>query len=132
MPVPAELSDRAVSARTRVDRAGSGRSGERHEAALALADGVDVLIHDAQHRAEEFADVGYLGHASVDYALAPGTEARVGTVVLFHHAPSRIDDEIDAMLAAAENRGVAVVAADEGLVLDPSVAGRLRVAGRSV
>lgn len=43
--------------------------------------------------------------------------------MLFHHAPTRTDDEVDAMLAAAENRDVSVVAASEGLVLE-CVAGR--------
>ncbi len=103
--------------------------GERHEAALALTDGVDVLIHDAQHRAEEFPGVGYLGHASVDYTLALGREAGVGTVVLFHHAPTRTDEEIDDMLADAQDRGVAVVAAYEGLVLD-NAGGRFSASGR--
>lgn len=92
--------------------------GERHAAALELADGVDVLIHDAQHRAAEFPGVGYLGHASVEYAVSLGIEAGVGTVVLFHHAPTRTDDEIDDLLAAAHNPGVKVVAAYEGLVLE--------------
>nr|MBA3800235.1 hypothetical protein [Geodermatophilaceae bacterium] len=55
---------------------------------------------------------------SVDYAVALGVEAGVGTVVLFHHSPTRTDDEIDAILAAAQNPGVKVVAAYEGLVLD--------------
>ncbi len=92
--------------------------GERHAAALELAAGVDVLIHDAQHRAAELPEVDYLGHASVDYAVALGVEAGVGTVVLFHHSPTRTDDEIDDILAAAQNAGVAVVAAREGLVMD--------------
>ncbi len=99
---------------------GPGRDGlgERHEAALELARGVDVLIHDAQHRQEEFPGVGYLGHASVDYAVALGVEAAVGTVILFHHAPARTDDDIDVLLAASQNPGVKVIAAYEGLVLD--------------
>lgn len=92
--------------------------GERHEAALELAQGVDVLIHDAQHRQEEFPGVAYLGHASVEYAVALGVEAAVGTVVLFHHAPTRTDDEIDVLLAASRKPGVKVVAAYEGLVLE--------------
>lgn len=91
--------------------------GERHEAALELANGVDVLIHDAQHRQDEFPEVAYLGHASVDYAVALGIEAGAGTVVLFHHAPMRTDDEIDAIVAGCQNPGVKVVAAYEGLVL---------------
>jgi phosphoribosyl 1,2-cyclic phosphodiesterase len=92
--------------------------GERHEAALALADGADLLVHDAQHRAAEFPDVGYLGHASPEYAVALGREAGVGTVVLFHHGHLRSDDEIDEILAELQGGGVRVVAAAEGLTLD--------------
>ncbi|MET0694378.1 MAG: MBL fold metallo-hydrolase, partial [Propionibacteriaceae bacterium] len=92
--------------------------GARHEAALALADGADLLIHDAQHRADEFPDVGYLGHASVEYAVALGREAGVGTVVLFHHGHLRTDDEIDALVASLSGSGVAVLAAYEGLTID--------------
>jgi len=50
--------------------------GERHPAALELAAGVDVLIHDAQHRREEFPGVGYLGHASVDLRGGVGSPGR--------------------------------------------------------
>jgi phosphoribosyl 1,2-cyclic phosphodiesterase len=95
--------------------------GERHEAALALATGADVLIHDAQHRQDEFPGVGYLGHASAEYAVALGREAGVHTVVLFHHAPSRTDDEIDAILQSVQAPGISVLAAYEGLVLDLDV-----------
>jgi phosphoribosyl 1,2-cyclic phosphodiesterase len=92
--------------------------GVRHEAALALATGADLLVHDAQHRAAEFPAVDYLGHASAEYAVALGREAGVGTVVLFHHAPTRTDDEVDAILAAVQGHGVPVLAASEGLVVD--------------
>ena len=71
--------------------------------------------------------MGYLGHASVDYAVALGVEASVGTVVLFHHAPTRTDDETDVLLAASQNTGVTVVAAYEGLVLDCAPAGSSRL-----
>jgi phosphoribosyl 1,2-cyclic phosphodiesterase len=92
--------------------------GERHEAALALAHDVDVLVHDAQHSASEFPSVDYLGHASVEYAVTLGEEAGARTVVLFHHGPRRTDDEVDALLAGVQDRGVRVIAAYEGLVLE--------------
>lgn len=98
--------------------AGPDGLGERHAAALALVDGVDVLVHDAQFRASEFPAVGHLGHASIEYALALGRECGVGTVVLFHHAPTRTDDEIDRLLDEYRQEDLAVVAAVEGAVLE--------------
>ena len=95
--------------------------GERHESALALAGGADLLITDAQHLAEQFPEVAYLGHASVEYDVALAREAGVRTLVLFHHDPGRTDDEVDAILEHAQalaGDDLAVVAAYEGLVLE--------------
>lgn len=96
--------------------------GERHEAVLALVRGVDVMVHDAQHRAEQFPGVGFLGHASPEYCVEVAREAGVRTLVLFHHAPSRTDDEVDEILADARRQAgdsLVVLAAHEGLTLDP-------------
>lgn len=91
--------------------------GERHEAALALADDVDVLIHDAQYTAEELATRGAFGHSAAEYAVALGVQAGARRVVLFHHDPSRTDDEVDAIVARFTAADVAVCAAVEGAVL---------------
>jgi phosphoribosyl 1,2-cyclic phosphodiesterase len=95
--------------------------GEVHESALTLADRADLLITDAQHLAEEFPQVQFLGHASIEYDVALARAAGVRTLVLFHHSPTRTDDEIDAILERA--RGLAgpdlqVVAASEMLAID--------------
>ena len=95
--------------------------GDRHEAVLDLVTGVDVLVHDAQHLAAQFPEVGFLGHASVEYCVELAREAGVRTLVLFHHAPSRTDDEIDVIVRDAQRRAgddLTVLAAAEGLVLD--------------
>jgi phosphoribosyl 1,2-cyclic phosphodiesterase len=95
--------------------------GERHEAAMALADGVDLLIHDAQHLGSEFPAVDFLGHASIEYAVALAREAGARTLALFHHSPWRTDDEVDEIVVLARRLatgGPAVLAAHEGLVLD--------------
>lgn len=92
--------------------------GERHESALALAAGADLLITDAQHLAAQFPDVAFLGHASVEYDVELAVAAGVRTLVLFHHDPWRTDDEVDALLELARERAagrVEVVAAREGL-----------------
>jgi phosphoribosyl 1,2-cyclic phosphodiesterase len=95
--------------------------GERHEAVLDLVTGVDLLITDAQHLAAQFPDLEFLGHASVEYDVALASEAGVKTLALFHHAPSRTDDEIDAIEKMAQglaSGGLRVIAAYEGLVFD--------------
>jgi phosphoribosyl 1,2-cyclic phosphodiesterase len=92
--------------------------GAYHPAAMALADGVDVLVHDAQHTAAEFPATSYLGHSAVEYAVGLAEAAGVRTLVLFHHDPCRTDDEIDSLVAAHRGRTVAVVAAAEGLVIE--------------
>lgn len=91
--------------------------GEYHDAAMALADGVDVLVHDAQYTAEELPIRGAFGHAAAEYAVALGLQAGAGHVVLFHHDPARTDDEIDAIAARFADGPIPVTAAVEGAVL---------------
>jgi len=95
--------------------------GARHDAALALAQEVDVLVHGAQFTSAERALAADFGHATVDYAVALAAESGARRLVLFHHAPGRTDEEVDAVAALA--RGLAggsvpVTAAAEGLALE--------------
>lgn len=91
--------------------------GERHDAALALARGVDVLVHGAQFTRAEAAMAANFGHATVDYAVALAEEAGAQRLALFHHAPSRTDDQVDGITRAAATLRVPVIAAAEGVVL---------------
>lgn len=97
--------------------AGPGEDGlgALHDAALELADGVDLLIHDAQFTASEFPGVAYLGHSAVEYAISLARAAHVGRLALFHHSPDRTDPEIDAIVASAEMSWPGVFAAAEGM-----------------
>jgi ribonuclease BN (tRNA processing enzyme) len=72
--------------------------GERHEAALRLVDGVDLLIHDAQHTTEELPAVIHFGHCSLEYPIELGRQAGVGHVLLFHHDPGHDDAFLDALV----------------------------------
>jgi phosphoribosyl 1,2-cyclic phosphodiesterase len=72
--------------------------GAYHPAALDLADGVDLLIHDAFLLAEEVAAEASFGHAAADYAVALGRRAGARRVLLAHHKPDRTDAELE-MLA---------------------------------
>jgi ribonuclease BN (tRNA processing enzyme) len=88
---------------------------------LELCDGADLLIHDAQYTQSEFMAKSNWGHSTVDYALVVAREAGVRRLCLFHHDPSRVDDDLDRMLESvrspAEQRGIGVLAAAEGLVV---------------
>ena len=90
--------------------------------ALELVEGVDLLIHDAQYTKPEFAMKSTWGHCTIDYAVWLAAEAGVRRLTLFHHDPARRDDDLDALLKCAiedgEERGLEVIAASEGLVVD--------------
>jgi phosphoribosyl 1,2-cyclic phosphodiesterase len=95
--------------------------GPYHDGALALADGVDLLIHDAQYTAAEFAERHAFGHSSADYAVGLGVAAGVQRVALFHHDPTRTDDEVDEIVASFAGAPVPVTAAREGTVIELGV-----------
>ncbi len=79
-----------------------------------LVAGVDLLFHDSQHVEDEMAAKGFLGHSSVEYAIELAARHGVGHLSLFHHDPSRTDDEIDAILAAVDHDDAGVSAAAAG------------------
>jgi phosphoribosyl 1,2-cyclic phosphodiesterase len=92
---------------------------------LELADGVDLLVHDAQHSAEEFGPKRHWGHCTIDYAIHVAREAGARRLALFHHDPSHDDDTLDVMIRQAEDlasrRGLPdLVAAHEGLEIEIS------------
>ena len=92
--------------------------GAYHSAALELTRGVDLLIHDAQHTAEEFPQKSSFGHSAIDYAIGLAAAARVKRVLLFHHDPPRTDDQLDAIMAALPPSAIPVEAAAEGSVIE--------------
>jgi phosphoribosyl 1,2-cyclic phosphodiesterase len=66
-----------------------------------LAQGVDLLVHDAQYTREEYPrHVGW-GHSTVHDALALARLARVKRLVPFHYDPSRDDAGLEAAVAGA-------------------------------
>ncbi len=89
---------------------------------VALVRGVDLLIHDAQYTPVDWESKCTWGHSTIDHALATAAEAEVGALVLFHHDPSRSDDELDAISLAmsqhAGELGLEVFVAREGLEID--------------
>src|SRR5262249_11351318 len=66
----------------------------------ALAAGADLLIHDAQYSAAEYADRVGWGHSTLDHALAFARLAGVRRLVTFHHDPTHTDADVDGLTAA--------------------------------
>jgi phosphoribosyl 1,2-cyclic phosphodiesterase len=91
------------------------------DAVLELADGADLLIHDAQYTQVEFTKKAHWGHCTYEYALFVAKEAGAKRLALFHHDPARNDDALDAVLECArpfgETMGIEVLAAAEGLTV---------------
>jgi phosphoribosyl 1,2-cyclic phosphodiesterase len=92
--------------------------GARHEAARELARDVDVLVHGAQFTSAERKLAADFGHATVDYAVALAQEAGARRLVLFHHAPGRADDEVDAIVGLVASSSAVPIAAAEGLEIE--------------
>ena len=92
--------------------------GEYHSAALELAAGADVLIHDAQLLAEEVPAQAAFGHAAAEYAVGLARRAGARQVVLFHHQPDRTDDELDEIARRFARAPLPVTVATEEQVID--------------
>ena len=70
---------------------------------LDLCDGVDLLIHDAQHTPAEFEHKRHWGHCTIDYAVHVAKEAGAQRLALFHHDPAHSDDQIDLLVRATRD-----------------------------
>lgn len=93
---------------------GNDGLGVVHDAALELCRGADLLLHDAQHTVEEFPAVRHFGHSTIDYAITLARQAGVRKLVLFHHDPDRVDDELDRIANEMSTLDIDVVVGGEG------------------
>jgi len=89
--------------------------------------GVDLLVHDSQFLESERAVADLFGHATVDDAIELAARCGARRLALFHHAPARSDDDVDAIADSAFARGgtegVEVFVAREEQVLEFAGAG---------
>ena len=89
------------------------------DSVLELADGVDLLIHDAQYTPLDWETKAHWGHCTIDYAVRLAQAAGAKALALFHHDPGRTDSEIDRLTSEARSTaadtGLCVFAAAEGL-----------------
>ena len=61
---------------------------------------------------------GFLGHSSVEHAVAMARQGEVERLWLFHHDPARTDVEIDALVLGVDRGDVDVSAAAAGRCAD--------------
>ena len=66
---------------------GADGLGELHPAAMELAAGVDLLLHDAQYTTAELTHRASWGHSAAQYCVTLAQHAQARRVLLFHHDP---------------------------------------------
>jgi phosphoribosyl 1,2-cyclic phosphodiesterase len=91
-----------------------------------VAEGADVLLHDAQYSDDEYASHVGWGHSSIDHAVTFAQAARVDHLVMFHHDPAHTDTELEFLLDHGQSLwagGQPPVLAAEGMVLHLNPAG---------
>jgi phosphoribosyl 1,2-cyclic phosphodiesterase len=92
-----------------------------------IARDADVLFHDAQYRDDEYPQHIGWGHSCIEHVMGFAGKAGVTSVVLFHHDPYHVDDELDALLGEArrqwEGPDDQVRLAREGMTIDFDAAG---------
>jgi phosphoribosyl 1,2-cyclic phosphodiesterase len=91
------------------------------EALVRRLANVDTVIYDTHFLPEEYAKFPHYGHSTPDHALEICGEAHVRRLVLYHHAPSHSDDQMDQVAQSYAARGaevgIEVVTSCEGMTL---------------
>ena len=64
----------------------------------ALANGVDVLFHDAQYTRDEYDERVGWGHSTLEHAIEFARLANARKLVTFHHDPAHDDATLDALV----------------------------------
>jgi phosphoribosyl 1,2-cyclic phosphodiesterase len=96
---------------------------ERQRDIDAAMQGVDALIVDCSYTSEEYAVHAGWGHGTFDAALEMAVRVGAKSLYCTHHEPTRSDDELEAVFAAALARhplppGLQVRLAYEGLEVE--------------
>jgi len=93
--------------------------GELHDAAMTLAVGTDLLLHDAQYTHSELPTKFTWGHSAADYTAYLARAAGAVRPMLFHHDPWRTDQEVVAIRdEVVEQTGIEVEIARQGMAID--------------
>ncbi|MFZ0544407.1 MAG: MBL fold metallo-hydrolase [Candidatus Promineifilaceae bacterium] len=88
------------------------------ENVLKLAQGADLLVHDAQYSLEQRKEFPDYGHSSWLEAVKVAQKANVGCLALFHYDPNASDDYMESVLLKARELFPHTILSQEGLELD--------------
>jgi phosphoribosyl 1,2-cyclic phosphodiesterase len=95
--------------------------GAMRDALVRRLEGVDTVVYDTHFTEDEYRRFPHYGHSTPDQALEICTAARVRRLVLYHHAPSHGDDQMDRLAAEYLAKGalvnVEVLTSFEGMTL---------------
>ena len=95
--------------------------GAMREALVQRLVGVDTVVYDTHFTQDEYARFPHYGHSTPDQALEVCAAAKVRRLVLYHHAPSHGDDQMDKIaaeyLAKGAAVGIEVLTSFEGMTL---------------
>ncbi len=95
--------------------------GDMRAALVKSLHGCDTVIYDTHFLPEEYARFPHYGHSTPDQALDIVAGNDVRRLILYHHAPSHTDDQMDEIAARYKEQGAAVgvdvITACEGMVL---------------
>ena len=87
----------------------------------ALAEGADLLIHDAQYTVEEYEQRIGFGHSCLPHAFRFAQLTEVKHFVPFHHDPAHTDDMLDQLIENTVREILPtfqVTAGQEGVILE--------------
>ncbi len=118
----AYLTDTAPFARPGEGVAAGQQEIPRESKVLAFLKDCDVVVYDTMFDEHEYLEKMTWGHSYPEYAASICRAAGVKHLVLFHHAPERTDEEVDARAEKwSSYEGMRVTCAKEGerIVVEP-------------
>ncbi|MBP2548406.1 phosphoribosyl 1,2-cyclic phosphodiesterase [Neorhizobium galegae] len=88
------------------------------ETALKLMEGADLAVYDSAFTEAEMERYRGFGHSTWEQGVKLAKAAGIGKLILFHHSPSRTDDEMGLIERLAQEEFPACLAARDGMVID--------------
>jgi ribonuclease BN (tRNA processing enzyme) len=92
--------------------------GHLTENVLKLAQGADLLVHDAQYSLGQRDEFPEYGHSSWLEAVKVAERANVGCLALYHYDPNASDDYMESVLQKAREIFPRTILSQEGLELN--------------